>query len=76
MQYLSQSRIFELAQTLKEFSITWATTNGHWAHIERAAMTSQHGEGDTINIINLVTGEVSKVIIDTIKEFANKEVII
>ncbi len=65
-----------MAPTLEEFSITWASANGHWVHVERAVFTSFHSEGDTMNIKNLTTGEVATVILDTIKEFAGKEVVL
>lgn len=68
--------MFEIAPTLEEFSITWASANGHWVHVERAVHTSKHSEGDTMNIKNLATGEESTVIIETIKEFAGKEVVL
>ncbi len=76
MKYIRQGVLFELAPTLEEFSITWASANGHWVHVERAVFTSFHSEGDTMNIKNLTTGEVATVILDTIKEFAGKEVVL
>ena len=68
--------MFEIAPTIEEFSITWASANGHWVHVERAVFTSKYSEGDTMNIKNLATGEEKTVIIDTIKEFAGKEVVL
>ena len=68
--------MFEIAPTIEEFSITWSSANGHWVHVERAVFTSKHSEGDTMNIKNLATGEKATVIIDTIKEFAGKEVVL
>jgi hypothetical protein len=76
MKYIRQGALFEIAPTLIEFSITWASANGHWVHFERAVFTSKYSEGDTMNIKNLVTGEEATVIIDTIKEFAGKEVVL
>jgi hypothetical protein len=35
-----------------------------------------HAEGDTMNIKSLINGQVSTVILDTIKEFAGKEVVL
>ena len=35
-----------------------------------------HAEGDTMNIKSLTTGQISTVILDTIKEFAGKEVVL
>ncbi len=65
-----------MAPTLEWFSITWASADGHWVHIERAVFTSKHSEGDTMNVKNLETGEIMTVVIDTIKEFAGKEVVL
>lgn len=64
-----------MAPTLDEFSITWASGNGHWVHEDRAVCTSFYSEGDTMNIKSLTTGQESTVILDTIKEFAGKEVL-
>ena len=76
MKYIRQGALFEIAPTIEEFSITWASANGHWVHFERAVFTSKYSEGDTMNIKNLATGEEATVIIDTIKEFAGKEVVL
>ncbi len=76
MEYIRQGVLFEVAPQLEEFSITWASAEGHWVHIDKAAFTSLHSEGDTMNIKNLTTGELAKVILDTIKEFAGKEVVL
>lgn len=76
MDYIRQGVLFEVAPKLDEFSITWASDNGHWVHIDRAVCTSFHSEGDTMNIKNLTTGETATVILDTIKEFAGKEVLL
>lgn len=65
-----------MAPTLEEFSITWASADGHWVHVERAVFTSKHSEGDTMNVKNLETGEILTVVIDTIKEFAGKEIVL
>lgn len=76
MEYIRQGVLFEVAPQLKEFSITWASADGHWVHEERAVYTSIHAEGDTMNIKSLINGQVSTVILDTIKEFAGKEVVL
>lgn len=65
-----------MAPTLDEFSITWASANGHWVHEDRVVCTSFHSEGDTMNIKSLTTGQEYTVILDTIKEFAGKEVLL
>ncbi len=76
MDKIRQGVLFEVAPQLEEFSITWASKNGHWVHEDRAVCTSMHSEGDTMNIKSLTTGQVSTVILDTIKEFAGKEVVL
>lgn len=76
MAYIRQGVLFELTQSLEEFSITWATEHGHWAHVEHAACTSWHSEGDTMKIKDKDTGNMFTIIIDTIKEFAGKEVVL
>lgn len=76
MEYISQGILFEVAPNLEEFSITWASENGHWVHEDRAVFTSFHSDGDTMNIKSLTTGQHYTVILETIKEFAGKEVVL
>ena len=76
MEYIRQGVLFEVAPQLKEFSITWASADGHWVHEDKAVCTSFHSEGDTMNIKSLITGQTSTVILETIKEFAGKEVVL
>ena len=75
MQYISKSKLFEVAELLPEFSIKWASADGHWVREEKVKCTSFHSEGNTMNIKSLVTGRVTTVNLDTIVEFAGKEVI-
>jgi len=68
--------LFVVAEQIKAFSITWASAGGHWVREKSAVCTSFHSAGDTMNVKSLTTGKISKVILDTIVEFAGKEVVL
>lgn len=70
------SKIFELAQTLKRFSITWVAEDGRKVYVPDAAFTSGgfYSKGRTMNIVCLASGEVRKVKIETIIELNGQEV--
>ena len=76
MAKIRQGLLFELTQRLDGFSVTWATEHGHWAHVGEAVCTSFHSNGDTMKIKDKRTGNQFTVVIDTIKEFAGKEVVL
>lgn len=76
MAYIRQGVLHELVERLQQFSITWATEHGHWATVEHATCTSWHSSGDTMNIKDTDTGNLFTVIIDTIKLFNGKEVVL
>jgi hypothetical protein len=72
------SKIFELAQVQKQFSITWVAEDGHRVIVPEAKFTSGgfYSKGRTMNIMCVQSGEVRKVKIDTIIEFNGEEVFI
>ena len=76
MAYIRQGVLHELVERLQQFSITWATEHGHWATVEHATCTSWHSSGDTMNIKDTDTVNLFTVIIDTIKLFNGKEVVL
>ena len=76
MDYINIGMLFEAAPAMDEFSITWATADGHWAREQRAVCTSFHAKGGTLNIRSLTTGRISTVIRATIREFAGKEAVL
>lgn len=72
------SKIFELAQTLGRFSIAWVAEDGHRVIVPDARLTAGgfHSTGRTMNIVCSGSGEIRTVKIDTMVEFAGKEVFI
>lgn len=76
---INVSKIFEIAQTQKEFSITWIAEDGHRVIVNDAVFTKDDGfyaKGRTMNILCRNSGEVRTVKIDTIVEFNGVEVFI
>ena len=76
MGQIRQGKLFEIAEALDSFSITWITEHGHRHHEENAVCTSFHSEGDTMNIKSPTMERPVTVILDTIVEFAGKEVVL
>ena len=82
------SKIFELVQLQKRFSITWVAEDGRKIFVPDAELTNQN-ENDTaqpkdgmysigrrFNIVCLASGEIRTVNIDSIIEFNGEEVFI
>ena len=70
------SKLFEIAETKPDFSITWVAESGEVVHIDHARCTSFHASGDTMNVQCLASGEIRKVNRYTITEFCGEEVIL
>lgn len=72
------SKIFELAQVVKRFSIAWVSESGRRIYIDDAVFTSggYYSLGRTMNIRCVASGEIRKVKVDTIIEFNGQEVFI
>lgn len=69
------SKIYILAETLPELSITWIAEDGRKIFCPRAKMTSFHSSGQTMNICFLDSGEIRTVNRYTIIEFNGQEVV-
>ena len=76
MGQIRQGKIFEIAEALDSFSITWISEHGHRKHEENAVCTSFHSAGDTMNIKSPTMDRPVTVVLDTIVEFAGKEVVL
>ena len=88
MSRIHNSKIFELVQIQKRFSITWYAKDGHIVHVPEAELTNINEE-DTdkpkdgmyskkrcFNIVCIPSGEIRTVDIDAITEFNGEEVFI
>ena len=88
MSRIHNSKIFELVQIQKRFSITWYAKDGHIVHVPEAELTNRNEE-DTdkpkdgmyskkrcFNIVCIPSGEIRTVDIDAITEFNGEEVFI
>lgn len=75
---LHVSKIFELAQIQKKFSITWVAEDGRRIFVPEAAFTKGgfYSKGRSMNIVCTASGEVRTVKVDTIIEFNGEEVFI
>ena len=86
MSRIHNSKIFELVQIKKRFSITWYAKDGHIVHVSEAELTNKkekdsdkpkdgmYSKGRCFNIICIPSGEIRKVDIDAIVEFNGEEV--
>lgn len=86
MSRIHNSKIFELVQIKKRFSITWYAKDGHIVHVSEAELTNKkekdsdkpkdgmYSKGRCFNIISIPSGEIRKVDIDAIVEFNGEEV--
>lgn len=86
MSRIHNSKIFELVQIQKRFSITWYAKDGHVVRVPEAELTNRNEE-DTdkpkdgmyskkrcFNIVCIPSGEIRTVDIDAIVEFNGEEV--
>lgn len=73
---ISASRIHELVQQLQVFSIKWVAADGEVVSVDKCRCTSFHGEGTTLNILILSSGQIRTVNRNTIIEFNGEEVIL
>ena len=70
------SKIFEMAKLHEEISLKWVAESGELVSVEHAIPTSFHGEGVTMNIKILPSGEFRKVNRYTVTEINGEEVIL
>lgn len=68
------SKLFELVQLHKEFSIVWIKESGDRVVVQRATCTSFHSSGRTMNVKLLDNNEFRKVNRNTVVEFNGQEV--
>ena len=73
---IHESKIFELAQVLKTFSLAWVAENGERIKVDKCTCTSFHSSGDTMNVVIQPSGLVRKVNRKTIVEINGEEVFI
>lgn len=68
------SKLFELVQTHKTFSIEWVNERGGIEVVDDASYTSWHSEGNSFNIICNKSGQVRTVNKLTVTKFNGEEV--
>lgn len=70
------SKIFELAQVHKRFSVTWVAEDGRKVFVPEARLTDGgfYSKGRRMNIVCVASGEVRTVKVDSIIEFNGEEV--
>lgn len=73
---ISASKIADIAKLQGEISIKWVAADGEIISVEKAVPTSFHGDGDTMNIKIIPSGEIRTVNRNTIIEINNEEVIL
>lgn len=73
---ISADKIADIAKLQSEISIKWVAVDGEIISVDRAVPTSFHGDGDTMNIRILPSGEIRTVNRNTIIEINNEEVIL
>lgn len=71
---IHESKIFELVQSLKTFSLQWVSEKGELVTVDECTCTSFHSSGDTMNIKLLASGLIRKVKRKTITAINGKEV--
>lgn len=88
MGRIHNSKIFELLQIQKRFSITWYAKDGHVVYVPQAELTNKNEEdsekpkdgmyskGRRLNIVCIPSGEIRTVDIDSIVEINGEEVFI
>lgn len=86
MSRIHNSKIFELVQIQKRFSIAWVAKDGHVVRVPEAELTNKnepdtdkpkdgmYSKGRCFNIVCIPSGEIRKVAIDAIVEFNGEEV--
>lgn len=73
---ISADKIADIAKLQNEISIKWVAVDGEIISVERAVPTSFHGEGNTMNIRIVPSGEIRTVNRNSIIEINKEEVIL
>lgn len=88
MSRIHNSKIFELVQLHKRFSIAWVAKDGRIVRVNEAELTNKnqrdtdkpkdgmYAKGRRLNIVCQPSGEIRTVTIDSIIEFNGEEVFI
>lgn len=71
---IHESKIFELVQALKTFSLKWVSSKGELVEVEQCRLTSFHSAGKTMNVMLLPSRQIRKVNRKTITAINGKEV--
>lgn len=70
------SKIHELVETLKNFSLEWVAESGEIIHCDNCRFTSFHGSGRTFNVMLLPSGEIRTVNRYTVTQINGEEVML
>lgn len=70
------SKICEIAKLKSEISLKWVAESGEVISVDRCVATSFHGEGRTFNVKILPSGQIRKVVRNTVIEINGEEVIL
>lgn len=71
---IHESKLFEVVQALKTFSIKWVSTSGELIEAEECRCTSFHSSGKTMNVMMPKSGLVRKVNRKTVVSINGQEV--
>ena len=71
---IHESKLFELVQVLKTFSLQWVSGSGELVKVDECRCTSWHSSGKTMNVLIPASGLVRKVNRKTITAINGKEV--
>ena len=71
---IHESKLFELVQVLKTFSLQWVSGSGELVKVDECRYTSWHSSGKTMNVLIPASGLVRKVNRKTITAINGKEV--
>lgn len=70
------SKIHDLVEMHKEFSIKWVAESGEIISVAKCRLTSFFGNGQTFNVMLLPSKEIRKVNRFTVIEFNGEEVVL
>lgn len=73
---ISAGKIADIAKLQKRMSLKWVAADGEVIVVDDCVPTSFHGDGDTMNIKIMPSGEIRTVNRNTIIELNGEEVIL
>ena len=68
------SKLFEVVQLQKVFSLSWVSEKGELVEVEECRCTSFHSSGRTMNVQLIANGQIRKVNRYTVTRFNGVEV--